>query len=109
MVYAVLHSEIENFLNRVPAGRIMNRFTADLESVDKTLTEVLGSMMFGMSILIVMLVFVILDLDRPIRGLIVVSEKNLLDLQASMKADVAAAARPALPASAAIPARAASR
>jgi len=63
---------------------------------------------FAMVVLIVVLVFVILDLDRPIRGLIVVSEKNLLDLQASMKAE-AAVGRPALPASAPVAARAASR
>jgi len=64
---------------------------------------------FAMVVLIVVLVFVILDLDRPIRGLIVVSEKNLVDLQASMKPDVGAAGRPALQASGATPARAASR
>ena len=64
---------------------------------------------FAMVVLIVVLVFVILDLDRPIRGLIVVSEKNLLDLQASMKAEVAATMRPALPASGPTPARAASK
>src|SRR6478736_26460 len=51
---------------------------------------------FAMVVLIVVLVFVILDLDRPIRGLIVVSEKNLLDLQASMKAEGAVTIRPAL-------------
>jgi len=62
---------------------------------------------FAMVVLIVVLVFVILDLDRPIRGLIVVSEKNLLDLQASMKAEGAGTGRPALPAPG--PARAASR
>ena len=62
---------------------------------------------FAMVVLIVVLVFVILDLDRPIRGLITVSEKNLLDLQASMRSDGATAGRPALPAPA--PARAASR
>jgi hypothetical protein len=65
---------------------------------------------FAMVVLIVVLVFVILDLDRPIRGVIVVSEKSLRDLQASMKADAAAAAiRPALPASGPAPGRAASR
>ncbi|TXG78421.1 MAG: DUF4239 domain-containing protein [Rhodocyclaceae bacterium] len=36
--------------------------------------------------LIVVLVFVILDLDRPRRGLIQVSQKSLLDLQASIRA-----------------------
>jgi len=64
---------------------------------------------FAMVLLIVVLVFVILALDRPIRGVIVVSEKNLRDLQASMKAQAAAASAAALPASGPTPARAASR
>jgi hypothetical protein len=64
---------------------------------------------FAMVALIVVLVFVILDLDRPRRGLIVVSEKNLLDLQASMKAEAGAIVTPGLPASGPSPARAASR
>jgi len=64
---------------------------------------------FAMVLLIVVLVFVILDLDRPIRGVIVVSEKNLRDLQASMKAETAATSGPARPASRPPPARAASR
>ena len=38
-----------------------------------------------MTVLILVLVFVILDLDRPRRGLIRVSEKSMLDLQASIK------------------------
>jgi hypothetical protein len=64
---------------------------------------------FAMVVLIVVLVFVILDLDRPIRGVIVVSEKSLRDLQASMKVDAAATIRPALAASASASGRAASR
>ena len=64
---------------------------------------------FAMVLLIVVLVFVILDLDRPIRGLIVVSEKNLRDLQTSMQADAVATGKPALAASGPAPARAASR
>jgi len=64
---------------------------------------------FAMVGLIVVLVFVILDLDRPRRGLITVSEKNFRDLQASMKADVAANGKPALPAAGPASARAASR
>ncbi len=38
-------------------------------------------------VLIVVLVFIILDLDRPRRGLIEVSQKSLLDLQSSIAAD----------------------
>jgi hypothetical protein len=43
-----------------------------------------------MVVLIVVLVFVILDLDRPRRGLIEVSQKSLLDLQSTIKAPVTA-------------------
>jgi len=64
---------------------------------------------FAMVGLIVVLVFVILDLDRPRRGVIVVSEKNMLDLQASMKAEARAIVTPALPVSAPRPVNAASR
>jgi hypothetical protein len=50
---------------------------------------------FAMVALILALVFVILDLDRPRRGRIQVSNQSLLDLQASIKSQAAAAARPA--------------
>jgi hypothetical protein len=57
---------------------------------------------FAMITLILGLTFVILDLDRPQRGRITVSNQSLLDLQASVKAQApaaspqpAAAARPA--------------
>jgi len=64
---------------------------------------------FAMVVLIVVLIFVILDLDRPIRGVIRVSEKNLVDLQTSMRADAAVEGRPGVAASAPVPGRAASR
>ena len=37
-----------------------------------------------MAVLIVVLVFIIIDLDRPRRGLIQVSQKSLQDLQTQM-------------------------
>lgn len=43
-----------------------------------------------MVVLIVVLVFIILDLDRPRRGLIQVSQKSMTDLQASIHRDAAA-------------------
>ena len=52
----------------------------------------------AMITLILGLTFVILDLDRPQRGRIMVSNQSLLDLQASIKAPTplpAGAARPA--------------
>lgn len=41
---------------------------------------------YVMVALIVVLVFIVIDLDRPRRGLILVSQKSLLDLQASLRA-----------------------
>ena len=46
-----------------------------------------SSASYVMVALIVILVFVIVDLDRPRRGLITVSQQSLLDLQAAIKAD----------------------
>jgi len=51
-----------------------------------------------MAALIVVLVFVILDLDRPRRGLIKVSQQSLLDLQAAIRAETNADAQPSCPA-----------
>ena len=61
-----------------------------------------------MVLLVVVVVFIILDLDRPRRGFIQVSQQSLLDLQASMRAASAATGRPALQTPAA-PASAVSR
>jgi hypothetical protein len=55
--------------------------------------------------LIVVLVFIVLDLDRPRRGLIEVSQKSLLDLQASMRAGAGPLAAVATPQRAASAAR----
>lgn len=35
MVHGVLHSQMERFLDRIPIGRIVNRFSADIDTVDK--------------------------------------------------------------------------
>lgn len=35
MLFRVLHAQIGEFLERVPAGRIINRFTKDIEVIDK--------------------------------------------------------------------------
>lgn len=42
---------------------------------------------YAMMVLIVALVFIIIDLDRPRRGVIVVSQKSLVDLAAAMQRD----------------------
>ncbi|HET7793005.1 MAG TPA: hypothetical protein VFL64_06435 [Rhizobacter sp.] len=45
---------------------------------------------FAMLVLVAALVFVILDLDRPRRGIIVVSKQSLIELQSGMQAPTAA-------------------
>jgi uncharacterized membrane protein (Fun14 family) len=45
-----------------------------------------SSVVYIMVVLIVLLVFVIIDLDRPRRGLIEVSQKSLTELQTSIQA-----------------------
>ena len=42
---------------------------------------------YFMVVLMVILVFIILDLDRPRRGLIQVSQKSMVELQSSVRAD----------------------
>jgi len=42
-----------------------------------------------MSVLIVLVIFIIIDLDRPRRGLIEVSQQSMLDLAASIGPEAA--------------------
>ena len=37
MIFSILHSRVEEFISRVPAGRIMNRFSRDLQEIDQSL------------------------------------------------------------------------
>ena len=34
MAYQVLHSRVHEFLDKVPIGRIMNRFSKDIDIID---------------------------------------------------------------------------
>lgn len=46
MIYRILHAKIEEFLNKIPSGRIMNRFSKDISSVDKELSDKLSWLVF---------------------------------------------------------------
>jgi ATP-binding cassette subfamily C (CFTR/MRP) protein 1 len=46
MIYSILHSQVEEFINRVPGGRILNRFTNDLEKIDRKVGQELGSLLY---------------------------------------------------------------
>lgn len=49
MVYRVIHAKIEDFLERIPSGRLMNRFSKDVSQVDQNLTEEMSYMMYLIS------------------------------------------------------------
>lgn len=44
MTFKVLHCKVLDFLQRVPVGRIVNRFSADIDSVDRLIGPYLQSM-----------------------------------------------------------------
>jgi ATP-binding cassette subfamily C (CFTR/MRP) protein 1 len=45
MLFRVLHAKIGDFLERVPAGRIINRFTKDIEIIDKEIGWALSGLL----------------------------------------------------------------
>ena len=55
MVYRVMHSKIEEFLNRIPSGRLMNRFSKDVSQIDQNMTEEMSYMMYLFSRVLVTL------------------------------------------------------
>lgn len=53
MSFRVLHSMIGEFLERTPTGRIINRFTKDLNNIDTNLTWNISSFMYSSSRILV--------------------------------------------------------
>jgi ABC-type multidrug transport system fused ATPase/permease subunit len=46
MLYRVFHSEVESFLEKIPLGSILNRFTKDLNIIDKEVMHNISDMTF---------------------------------------------------------------
>ena len=42
MTFNVIHSSVSNFLERVPFGRLLNRFSADIDDIDRSVFFLLG-------------------------------------------------------------------
>ena len=42
MVFQILHCSITNYLERVPFGQLLNRFTSDIDLIDKRIFRLLG-------------------------------------------------------------------
>jgi len=47
MIYRILHAPVEEFLEIVPIGRILNRFTKDIDVIDKILMKNFGFLLYN--------------------------------------------------------------
>lgn len=52
MVFKILHAQVEEFLEKVAMGRIINRFTKDMEVVDKPLVRVFSQGICNISLIV---------------------------------------------------------
>jgi len=62
MVYRVIHAPVEEFLEIVPIGRILNRFTKDINVIDKILMKNFAIMMHMGLLVAAQIAFMILSL-----------------------------------------------
>ena len=53
MMYSVLHSKIESFISRVPTGRILNRFSSDISTLDMQTIKVVFLFIWRLSAVLV--------------------------------------------------------
>lgn len=65
MSFRFLHSKIGDFLERVPAGRIINRFTKDINNIDVTLNWNLNSACLDTMIVLVDLIMLVYSAKNP--------------------------------------------
>lgn len=72
MVFRVLHAKIEEFLNKIPSGRMMNRFSKDIDAIDKNVMSNLGYLIYLFSQLTVIFTTIGFALGWEMGGLLVV-------------------------------------
>lgn len=47
MFFRVLHAQVEEFIEKVPTGRLINRFTKDIEVIDKSIMRTMTAFTFN--------------------------------------------------------------
>lgn len=72
MTYRILHAKIEDFLNKVPSGRIMNRFSKDLSTIGLKLQQDMGILMYFFSKVCVIFITLTLVLGWEVLLLVLV-------------------------------------
>lgn len=71
MVFRILHAKIEEFLNKIPSGRMMNRFSKDVDAIDKNIMSNLGYLFYLISQLTVIFVTIGFTLGWEVSGLLI--------------------------------------
>lgn len=56
MLYSILHSKLQEFLDVVPYGRILNRFSKDIETIDKRIYDYMPYFFYVVSYTIVIFI-----------------------------------------------------
>jgi hypothetical protein len=59
MTFRVLHSKIDEFIERIPTGRIINRFSKDIDNCDKSLMQNYSFFLTIFGSIVAQLVFVV--------------------------------------------------
>jgi ATP-binding cassette subfamily C (CFTR/MRP) protein 1 len=59
MTFRILHAKITEFLERVPAGRILNRFTKDIEVIDRDISWSLNNFYFSFGSVVLNVIVII--------------------------------------------------
>lgn len=66
MVFKVLHSQVEEFIEKVSTGRLLNRFTKDIEVLDKNIMKTSTMLIFSVTLVACDCVFMALQLDSMV-------------------------------------------
>lgn len=72
MVFKVLHAPVEEFLELVPKGRILNRFTKDVNTIDKMLIKIATICIFKLVQFLVSFYFMSISLNIGVCGLMTI-------------------------------------
>lgn len=63
MVFKVLHAQVEEFIEKVSLGRLINRFTKDLDVLDKSIMKSTGMFLFSFILVLVDCVLMVMQVD----------------------------------------------
>ena len=72
MVFSILHAKVGEFLERMPFGRILNRFTADIDKIDRDIPSYFERIILVFFLVLLNVVFFVYSLNSLIAALPIV-------------------------------------